>query len=666
MAKAKSQSARSLFLSGSWEKLRTWELAPWIPIYVLYYSIKGLIQKQVTILTASLAFVTALSVVPLLSVAVSVLAAYGDFDQRESPLEMYIQQLFPSAASEIANYLKEFATTSAAEVAGIGAIAFFVIGFFLFMAIERAFNVIWTSERQRPWLQKGMAFITLMTFGPVLLSLSFGWSSVAQIQLAQFGVDTQVIDRLLPFLVAFLFFTAMNHFLPTAKVRWWSSLLAGAFTATVFEFGKWGFNLYVTEVILVPYNQVYGAFGLFPLFLIWLYVIWIIVLFGASLAYTSQNLRTIVSVESASERAGGRHKENVFSPLIGLELYAPIARAFKSGDGRVSETDLVTSTGYPETVVRGVVTRLATVGALDVVEDEAGERRLLPSKQLDDIQLLPIVDNFFDFETAPNSLPMARLLEGYRAVTLEVLRAESALALIPQDSELSKKYADAQPWDPIPPSSLGQPSSSAWQEPPADADPLESPPVVDELSQDEDKPTLDAQSRNRPLNRARGLSERARQLAKGSDSIPEMEKETTRPVGQDEEILEPEEIRIHTQDILVEASDLGDEPDDGDLTGSEVLPTDLGRSGASGAAEDSRLGGGPKKKKKKESSIEIDIKGMWDDFEVDNYDEILAAASDELRRTEELSIDDVEEAELGAEKSVPPPMPTDDPSKDKK
>lgn len=589
-----------------------------VPFYTIVYAVKEVIRNRGTILAASLAFVTALSIVPLLSVVVSVLAAFGNFAEQGSALEPYIQQVVPAAAADIAGYLEKFATSSAAEVAGIGAIAFFVIGFFLFIAIERLFNIVWASEKQRPWLQKGFAFISLMTFGPLMLSVSVALSSRAQFQFSQFGVDVSVFDRLLPFGLTMLLFWAMNHFLPTANVRWWASLLGGAFSAVAFELGKWGFNVYVTEVILVPYNQMYGALGLFPLFLVWLYVIWIIVLVGAELAYCSQNLQTLVSVRTATARSPGRHGGQIFNPLVGLELYAPIARAFKSGEGRISERDLVTQTGYAESVIRAVVSQLDSIGALEIVEDEDGERRLLPSKQLDDIQILPIVTNFFDFDAEPNSLPFARLLEGYHAVTLEALRSESALSLIPQDTELSQKYSAVRPWEPLP-SGLSESSSSAYEPPAEDASP-------------EPAPSLAA------------LSE------PDVGDVPAMEKETTRPVQADDSSPPPgvegsgESIQIHTQDILVEESD-----PELPLANTEVTPETRKKN-------EQRKKPGQNQKKKartKDSSIEIDIAGMWDDFEVDSYAEILEAANEELEKTDF----DEPPGELGNEKSVPPPVP---------
>jgi membrane protein len=652
-----------MFFDGEWDKLRWWEFGPFVFWYVIAFSVRDLVKHRGSVLTASLAFSTALAVVPLLSVALWALLTFGGSADGAS-LEPYVQQLFPAAASGIVAYLTQFASTSANEVAGLGAVTFYAIAFFLFVSVERAFNIIWNSHRKRPIAQKIGAFLLIMSIGPLALSLSFALSTYAAIRLEQFHDDPHFLLRLAPFLLAFGAFTAMNHWLPTTRVQALASALAGAFTAVAFELAKYGFNVYVTELVLVPYNQVYGALGLFPLFLIWLYVIWIIVLFGAELAYTSQNLATLVRVARASEIGPGRAGEHVFRPTIGLELYAPIARGFKSGKGRLTDRELVALTGYPEPVVRSAIEELARTGSLEIVEEDEGDRRLLPAKQLEDIDLWPMLEAFFNFEPTSRSKTIDQLLSRYEDVSREVLEGESALAFVPETSgsrrsarRSSNPKTRPEPGrrSPTPaPRQRSEPSRPdpdpivplADAEPLVDADVFESPPV--DLSLDAQGPTLDA----KPIERARDIAKRARQLSPDSQVEDSQPRERTRAApgpmalrtspGQSDEIpaeMSDDGIRIHTQDILIEEFDA--EPEQ--PSAADLLKAALNKKGRK-----------KKKKKRKEPSIEIDIAGMWDDFDVNNYEDALAKASSELRETSEL---DAEEVQLGDERSVPPPMP---------
>ena len=662
------KTLKAMFFDGEWEKLRWWEFGPFVFWYVIKFALRDLAKHRGAVLTASLAFATALAVVPLLSVAMWALLTFGSASDGSS-LEPYVQQLFPAAAGGIVAYLTHFADTSANEVAGLGALSFYAIAFFLFVSVERAFNIIWNSHRRRPLAQKIGAFLLIMSIGPLALSLSFGLSTYAAIRLEQFHDDPHFLLRLAPFLLAFAAFTAMNHWLPTTRVQALASALAGAFTAVAFELAKYGFNVYVTELVLVPYNQVYGALGLFPLFLIWLYVIWIIILFGAELAYTSQNLATLVRVARAAERGPGRAGEHVFRPTIGLELYAPIARAFKSGEGRLTDRDLVALTGYPETVVRSAIEELARGGSLEIVDDEEGERRLLPAKQLEDIELWPMLDAFFNFEPTSRSKTIDELLSRYEDVSHDILDGQSALAFVPDTGSRRAAGRSSEPKtrpepgrrSPTPaPRRRSEPSRPdrdpvaplAASEPLVDADVFEKPPA--DLSLDANGPTMDA----KPLDRARDIAERARKLSP-QESLPPEDPSPTEPREQtraapgplalrtssssgSEEIpaeLSDDGIRIHTQDILIE--ELHDDDDAPEPSAKELLKAALNKKGR-------------KKKKRKEPSIELDIAGMWDDFDVNNYDDALAKASNDLRETSEL---EAEEIELGDELSFPPPMP---------
>ncbi len=622
-----AQGARALFLSGRWDEMPQWQLAPMIVYYVLLFAGRELIRIRGTVLTASLAFLTALAAVPLGATAVALFAALN-FPIAE--IEPFVQRVFPANAADLAAYLEGFAASNAAGVAGAAALGFFGVGIFVFVAVESTFNLVWNAERSRSWFQKAVAYLILTTTGALTATASVILSGRAHFLHTQFGEPKSTGSLVLALLIGLCFFVAVNHFLPTARVRWWASLLAGLFTAVGLEIGKLGLNLYASEVVLVPYSQFYGALGFFPLVLVWLYCSWIVILVGAELAYVAQNLRTLAFIQSAKERRPGLASEHVFTPLIGLELYTPVARAFKGGKGRIAEKDLLPLTGYPESVIRSVVNQLEELGAVDVVEDEAGERGLLPAKQLDDIKLLPLVDGFFDFELQPNSQPMSKLMRGYRAVTLEVLRGLNALSLIPADDELGNKYASMSAFDPLPESSLSEASSSAWREakesppkaaaPPPDDDPLESPPSTE-------KPTLpapgsaprrvDRDPEPAPSRTVAGRPVAAAATRPRPDADSDVDEEIPQAVAEES----ADGIRIHTQDILLE--------EEGDAAGA--LPK-------------------AESKRKKQTSIEIDVAGMWDDFEVDHYDEILQA-------TEEAMSEASEPRELGNERSVPPPVP---------
>lgn len=437
--------ARKVFKSGKWENLSKAEIGIWYPWYVISHAIRNLFKDNVTDLTASLAFATALAIVPLLSIVVSVLAMVGLFEGNDAVLTPFLQQVLPSAAGAIGGYLTEFATTSAAGTVGISAIAFLGIGIFLFHRIERAFNTVWKSARKWSFRNFLVAFPSLILLGPIFVGVSFILTARIQLRLEQIGVDPSFLDVALPPTLAFIFFFLLNYFLPRPTVRWYAALVGALFTTIAFEVAKYIFNFYVTEGIFEPYNKLYGTLGLLPMFMIWLYTTWLIVLLGVELSYCTQNLRTLLTIESAEQRDPHRRQDRIYNPFIGLELFTPIGKAFKKGDGPMTERQLLERTGYSASVIRQVVESLVEIGAVNAVLDERGETKLIPSKQLDDIQILPMVEHFFDFNALANSAPLDDLYTGLRQLSLEALRGKTALRLVSGKDDIRDRLSHRQP-----------------------------------------------------------------------------------------------------------------------------------------------------------------------------------------------------------------------------
>ncbi len=420
----------TLFRRGQWDAIPAWRLNLMKPLFTLFYAVREFLRDGGQNFSSSLAYTTALSLVPLLSVITSALAIFGAFEDNNDALILYLEPVFPAAAGKAAQYLQEFARTSATSVGGVSAVGFLVVSVLLFLDVEKTFNTIWQTPNSRPLFKKLSTFYFVVTFGPILATTSVGLTARAQVALNGVGVELGFFAWIAPFLITFLLFTGMHWSLPSTNVRWRSAILGGLFTALAFEAAKFGFNLYVTHVLLESYDTIYGAIGLFPIFLVWIYICWIVVLLGAELAYTDQNLRTIVDLDDAQRRMPTKTKLNIFNPLVGLEVMGPVARQFKEGHGGFPVKDLICELGYHEGFLREVVEELERIGAVRTVDDpETGEHGLIPAKQLEDIDLIGIVENFFDYSD-PNSAVMAELQEALQRVTADTMRDKTAFTLV--------------------------------------------------------------------------------------------------------------------------------------------------------------------------------------------------------------------------------------------
>ena len=140
---------------------------------------------------AALAFVSVLSIIPLLSVVTALLGAWGIFEPGNEDVVQYLEQLFPTSGGQIAVYLSDFSSKGAASFGGLNGVMLLVISVLLFNSIERAITDIWRGAHDRPLISKFIMFYTLLTLGPTLLMLSVIQSARAQLFIAsRIGLDT--------------------------------------------------------------------------------------------------------------------------------------------------------------------------------------------------------------------------------------------------------------------------------------------------------------------------------------------------------------------------------------------------------------------------------------------------------------------------------------------
>ncbi len=415
------------FRRGDWAALSRWQRALVWPVELVSMVVRQFRRDDAITLASSLAFISALSVVPLLSVATSLMAAFGVFESDTGFIYDTLATVTPSAAGDIAAYLKDFATNGANTVGGIGGVALVIISLVLTHKIEQAFTNIWRGTHDRPMLAKFLTFYAIITLGPVLLSLSFIQSARLQIYLSRLGIDVGFFSQSLPLVYALVLFTLMNKLLPNARVTWRAAAFGGLFTAVAFEVAKWGFNEYINLVIFDAYNKIYGALGLIPIFLIWIYITWSIILIGAEMAYCVQNLRGMVVARLRDRHEqGGAH---LYDPLVALEIFAPVATAFHRGDAPVDEDRLVELTHHGNAVVRETVKRLRRAQFLRRAHDKNGAG-LVPARSLDTIHLDELVAVFLPEPLVQTSDALERLGEEFRASTHQTLAGYTALDLV--------------------------------------------------------------------------------------------------------------------------------------------------------------------------------------------------------------------------------------------
>lgn len=231
---------------------------------------------------ASLGYTSLLSLVPLLAVAFGIIAVFPVFNEWSDRLQAIIFENFmPSTGEQIVPYLNAF-LDSVSKLTLPGIIALIVTALLLLIRIEVAFNRIWRVDRNRTLLNRVVMYWAVLTLVPMMLAAVVAFSAQNLLSLISGdGSMSAGLYRLGMFVVTWLMFTSVFILVPNRRV-FIKHALAGAFLSTVlFELAKAGFVAYVSNA---SYTVIYGALATIPIFLFWIYLVWIVVLFGASLA----------------------------------------------------------------------------------------------------------------------------------------------------------------------------------------------------------------------------------------------------------------------------------------------------------------------------------------------------------------------------------------------
>lgn len=235
---------------------------------------------------ASLAFLSLLALVPVISIAFAVLAALPVFAQLREALQQFIStNLFlPGFAAAVISRVNEFAQR-ASELSTVGALIFLATAISALQTIDRALNAIWLSDRPRTIARRLTLYWTLLTLGPLILAASLLVNGmVVGDWLA--GLPNRSVERAwvstVPLLLGLGGLTLMYRLLPNAPVRWLEAVMGALLAVMILHGLNRVFGLYVAR--LPTYAVVYGAFSALPLFLLWLLLLWLTVLVGALFA----------------------------------------------------------------------------------------------------------------------------------------------------------------------------------------------------------------------------------------------------------------------------------------------------------------------------------------------------------------------------------------------
>jgi len=355
---------------------------------ILFAVTRDVMNGQVSLHAMSLVYTTILSVVPLLALSFSVLKAFNVQDKFTPMLYGFLEPMGEKGI-EIHNNVLSFVDNMKVGVLGVvGFVLLFYTVISLIQKIEKAFNAIWFAPQLRSLGERFSNYLIVVLVGPVLVvaaisvTASTMSSTVVQslVAIEPFGSLIYAFTKLMPFLMIIAAFTFFYVLMPNTKVNFISALLGGVVGGTAWQVSSLIFTAFVVNS--AKYDAIYSGFAVGILLLIWLYMNWLILLLGSSIAFYHQNgnhITRLLNVDASPE----------VLEKVGLDIMCEIAQRYESDSEPVMQTEIENRNGIPAILNRQIIDTLLAKGLLVVAGEKAN--LLVPGHSTDQITVADIL-----------------------------------------------------------------------------------------------------------------------------------------------------------------------------------------------------------------------------------------------------------------------------------
>ncbi len=361
----------------------------------------------------SLTFTTLLALVPLVTVALAMSTAFPVFDQAMEALGRYVSgQLLPEGGAKITQQFSAFAA-KAGGLTAVGLAFLAVTALMLILTVDEVLNRIFRVLRRRGLAQRLLMYWAVLSLGPLLIGASLSMTSFlvgSSLGLLDLGWLARRVLGLMPFLFTCAALALLYLVVPYRRIEVRHALAGAVVAGVLFEFAKRGFALYIAN--FPTYSLIYGAFATVPIFLLWLYLSWVVVLFGA----------TLTAMLPGYHGGYGRHVEAPGRELIDATAVLRVLALARHDEGALALHAIARRAKVPPERCERVLERCARQGWAARTDRE----RWLLVRDADTIQLGAVVRAFAMDPDALRSGAPGALAE-------QLLRAEDSLTMTVQD-----------------------------------------------------------------------------------------------------------------------------------------------------------------------------------------------------------------------------------------
>lgn len=322
--------------------------------------VMGFSEDELRLHASALTYTTLVALVPILAMSLAVLKGLGYDIQLQSALIDYTAEMPEQFRIMVANLLGAVARANFAQIGGIGAVILLLTVVQMLSRIEQSFNRVWLVTNGRGWSQRFANYVSIVVIVPILLVGAIGLT--AQLRLGGDLIERLDLLRFAPFLSTWIAFSILYGAMPNTKVQLVPALASGFVGAVLWHL--W-FRFYITiQPGVTRYNLIYGTLASVPIFLVWLYFSWSIVLMGARVTFAVQN-RNAWNPQ--------RHKPRISvsaRTLLAIEITRACLRAFRGQNPPFHAHAFARAHNLQPELMEQVLTQLVKGGILAPVESE--------------------------------------------------------------------------------------------------------------------------------------------------------------------------------------------------------------------------------------------------------------------------------------------------------
>ena len=389
-------------------------------LQIIFLVIRGFVKDKCLDSASSLAFATLLTIVPLFAMMFPILKVFD----AEHNIRSIIADKLAAGNQEVATKIFGLIDSINFKLLGFAGIIFFIFVVIVIISeVEHTINNIWGIKKSRNIFRKITDFFSILVIVPIFVFISTGITAYLQSQwyvqkimsITYFSWFYELILRISPYFSVWIAFTFFYLFIPNTKVRFKPALIGGIIAGTLWQLAHWAYIHFgfITE----RYDLIYGSISKLPIFMLWIFYSWIIVLFGAEVAFAYQNLKTY------KRENMGESVSYAYMQQLALNIIISIAESYHYNREPWNAQRLSEKYSTSMRLVNEVLFMLVDEGFL--AEISTPTRAFVPAFDIENMSVYDIIHKL-EYKSEDDEKRLERLLENEKIRDL-IARSEQAL-----------------------------------------------------------------------------------------------------------------------------------------------------------------------------------------------------------------------------------------------